>query len=76
MNDDKLFEEWKHDIKTMADRIIQMRKALFELLTNKYKTPAPGPDGWNHIVNQIGMFSFTGLNSASSVRARIKAIFG
>jgi len=59
LNDPQLFEEWKRDIKTMAHRIIDMRKQLFELLTHKLKTPG----NWDHIVNQIGMFSFTGINA-------------
>ncbi|KAK4051899.1 Aspartate aminotransferase, cytoplasmic [Microbotryomycetes sp. JL201] len=63
LNDPKLFAEWKRDIETMAQRIIQMRKSLYDLLTNKYKTSAPGPNGWKHITDQIGMFSFTGLNT-------------
>ncbi|CCL99347.1 uncharacterized protein FIBRA_01365 [Fibroporia radiculosa] len=47
-----LFEEWKVDIKTMAERIIAMRKELHRLLTEELKTPG----NWDHIVNQIGMF--------------------
>ncbi|BGP23271.1 aspartate aminotransferase, cytoplasmic [Rhodotorula toruloides] len=62
LNDEKLFGEWKEDIKTMAHRIIAMRERLHDLLVNKYKTPAPGPNGWDHVVKQIGMFTFTGLN--------------
>ncbi|GAA5950745.1 hypothetical protein JCM8115_004961 [Rhodotorula mucilaginosa] len=62
LNDEAMFEEWKRDIKTMAHRIIDMRKKLHELLVNKYKTPAPGPNGWDHVTSQIGMFTFTGLN--------------
>lgn len=42
----------------MADRIITMRRLLFNALS-ELKTPGT----WNHIVDQIGMFSFTGLNS-------------
>ncbi|BGP01245.1 Aspartate aminotransferase, cytoplasmic [Rhodotorula toruloides] len=62
LNDEKLFAEWKEDIKTMAHRIIAMRERLHALLVEKYKTPAPGPNGWDHVVKQIGMFTFTGLN--------------
>lgn len=62
MNDERLFEEWKADIKTMAERIISMRKELFRLLTEELKTPG----NWEHIINQIGMFSFTGLNKDQS----------
>jgi aspartate aminotransferase len=37
----------------MAHRIIAMREQLYDLLTNEFKTPGK----WNHIVDQIGMFS-------------------
>ncbi|KAA1474906.1 aspartate aminotransferase [Dentipellis sp. KUC8613] len=58
LNDEQLFEEWKRDISTMAGRIIEMRKQLHGLLTHELKTPG----NWDHIVNQIGMFSFTGIS--------------
>lgn len=58
LNKADLFDEWKRDIKTMAERIIAMRKELFRLLTEELRTPGD----WNHIVAQIGMFSFTGIN--------------
>lgn len=58
MNDARLFEAWKQDVKTMAERIISMRKELFRLLTEELQTPGD----WGHIVSQIGMFSFTGLD--------------
>ncbi|KAL1944607.1 hypothetical protein VTO73DRAFT_3037 [Trametes versicolor] len=62
LNDPALFEEWKRDIKTMAGRIIDMRKELHRLLTEELKTPG----NWDHIVNQIGMFSFTGIGPTQS----------
>lgn len=52
-----MFEEWKKDVSEMAFRIIEMRKQLYDLLENKLKTPAVGPNGWSHITDQIGMFS-------------------
>jgi len=52
LNDPELFEQWKLDIKTMAGRIIEMRKELYRLLTEELKTPGT----WNHIIDQIGMF--------------------
>jgi len=51
-----LFGEWEECIKTMSGRIIQMREALRDRLV---KLGTPGT--WDHITNQIGMFSFTGL---------------
>ncbi|KIP08181.1 hypothetical protein PHLGIDRAFT_29717 [Phlebiopsis gigantea 11061_1 CR5-6] len=62
LNNPELFDEWKRDIKTMAGRIIQMRKELYKLLTEELKTPG----NWDHIINQIGMFSFTGISPDQS----------
>lgn len=45
------------NVKTMADRILTMRSELRARL-EALKTPGT----WNHITEQIGMFSFTGLN--------------
>lgn len=52
LNDPELFAQWKEDIKTMANRIIEMRKELYRLLTEEFKTPGT----WDHITAQIGMF--------------------
>lgn len=57
LNDPALREEWMNCIRIMSSRIQQMRQALFGELT-KLKTPGT----WNHILDQIGMFSYTGLN--------------
>lgn len=45
------------NIKTMSSRIIEMRKSLREMLE---RLGTPGD--WSHITQQIGMFSYTGLN--------------
>lgn len=57
LNDPKLFAEWEDDLRTMSGRIKDMRKALRSKLE---ELGTPGQ--WNHITEQIGMFSFTGLN--------------
>ena len=44
-------------MKSMAGRILECRKLLF----NKLKELGT-PGTWNHIVDQKGMFGFTGLN--------------
>ncbi|KAJ7109268.1 aspartate amino-transferase [Mycena epipterygia] len=62
LNNPSMFEAWKRDIQTMAGRIIDMRKELFRLLTEELHTPG----NWDHIMKQIGMFSFTGINPAQS----------
>ncbi|KAF8334277.1 aspartate aminotransferase [Cantharellus anzutake] len=69
LNNPDLFEEWKRDIKTMAHRIINMRHELHGLLTQEFKTPG----NWDHIISQIGMFSFTGLNVVQSTALVEKA---
>jgi len=48
---------WEVDLKGMSERIIAMRKRLFARLQSN---GCPGT--WHHIVDQIGMFSYTGLN--------------
>lgn len=48
-------------MKTMADRVLLMRAELKSRL-EALKTPGT----WKHIVEQIGMFSFTGLNRTYS----------
>ncbi|KAF8941571.1 aspartate aminotransferase [Dissophora ornata] len=58
LNDETLYAEWEKNLATMANRIIDMRKALYDELT---RLGTPGK--WKHIVDQIGMFSFTGLTT-------------
>lgn len=52
-----LFNEWTFELKAMADRIISMRQKLFDALRARGT-----PGDWSHIIKQIGMFTFTGLN--------------
>ncbi|EGO58806.1 aspartate aminotransferase [Neurospora tetrasperma FGSC 2508] len=65
LNDPALFAEWKENLRTMSGRIIDMRKALRAKLE---ELGTPGP--WNHITDQIGMFSFTGLNEKQVAKLR------
>ncbi|XP_033633419.1 aspartate aminotransferase, cytoplasmic-like [Asterias rubens] len=56
LNNPTLYAQWKDHIKTMATRIFEMRQALYQRLQT-----LGTPGTWNHIVDQIGMFSYTGL---------------
>lgn len=56
-------------IRTMSGRIKEMRKGLYERL-NKLKTPGT----WEHVINQIGMFSYTGLSGKHIVIKKISLI--
>jgi len=67
LNDKALFAEWQENLRTMSGRIIDMRKAL------RAKLEEQGTPGtWNHITDQIGMFSFTGLSEAQVMKLREK----
>lgn len=56
LNDPTLYTEWRGCIQIMADRIRLMRAGLKERLVNQGT-----PGNWDHVTNQIGMFSYTGL---------------
>ncbi|XP_016962119.1 aspartate aminotransferase, mitochondrial isoform X1 [Drosophila biarmipes] len=56
LNNEDLRAQWLKDVKLMADRIINVRS---QLKNNLEKLGSS--QNWDHIVNQIGMFCFTGL---------------
>ncbi|XP_021741506.1 aspartate aminotransferase, cytoplasmic-like isoform X1 [Chenopodium quinoa] len=58
LKDKNLYDEWTVELKGMADRIISMRQQLFDAITTRGT-----PGDWSHIIKQIGMFTFTGLNA-------------
>ena len=49
-------KQWLGELRTVTDRMNTMRTLLKETLI---KVGAKG--NWDHVTNQIGMFSFTGL---------------
>ena len=57
LKDPKLRAQWLKDVKGMADRIISMRTKLRDGLKREGSSR-----NWQHIVDQIGMFRFTGMN--------------
>lgn len=57
LNTPALRQEWMDCIKSMSSRIREMRSLLRDKLVL-----LGTPGNWDHIVNQIGMFSYTGLN--------------
>jgi aspartate aminotransferase len=67
LNDKALFSEWEADLRTMSGRIIEMRKQLKAEL-DRLQTPG----SWEHIISQIGMFSFTGLSEKQIAEIRSK----
>ncbi|KAI9839157.1 MAG: hypothetical protein M1819_003150 [Sarea resinae] len=68
LNDPALFTEWEANLKEMSGRIMTMRKSLRTKL-EEFGTPGT----WNHITDQIGMFSFTGLSEKQVLKLRSDA---
>jgi aspartate aminotransferase len=52
LGNEALYTQWTGEVKGMADRIINMRERLYNILTHDLKTPGE----WGHIKSQIGMF--------------------
>jgi len=52
------FNKWKKELSYMSGRILKMRRALRDSLE---KLGTPGK--WNHLTDQIGMFTYSGLSS-------------
>ena len=66
LSDAANLQQWKDELSEVAGRIIQMRSVLRNKL-EELKTPGNFyfiEGTWNHITDQIGMFSYTGLNEA------------
>merc|ERR1712151_728270 len=57
----ELKQQWLGELKLMSDRIVEMRKALRGAIEAKGT-----PGTWNHVTDQIGMFTYTGLNGEQS----------
>lgn len=58
LKDRQMYDEWTVELKAMADRIISMRQQLYAAMQARGT-----PGDWSHIIKQIGMFTFTGLNA-------------
>lgn len=58
-----LKQQWFGELEFMAGRINTMRTSLRTAIEKKGT-----PGTWNHITDQIGMFTFTGLNTAQVER--------
>ncbi|KAK7194672.1 aspartate aminotransferase [Novymonas esmeraldas] len=57
LSDNELRKEWELELASMAERIRTMRHTVYDELL-RLQTPG----SWEHVINQIGMFSFLGLS--------------
>lgn len=65
LNDNALRAEWQAEVERMRTRIIEMRKTLVATL----KTAVPGRN-FDYLMEQRGMFSYTGFSVAQVDRLR------
>ncbi|KAH1292929.1 hypothetical protein KXV78_009085 [Aspergillus fumigatus] len=65
LGDEGLRQQWYEDLKHMSGRIKQMRQALYDELI---RLGTPGT--WNHVLEQIGMFTYTGLTEPQVLEIR------
>lgn len=65
LSDEGLRQQWYEDLKHMSGRIKQMRQALYDELI---RLGTPGT--WNHVLEQIGMFTYTGLTEPQVLEIR------
>nr|AGT02687.1 mitochondrial aspartate transaminase [Crithidia acanthocephali] len=56
LSDKELRKEWEAELAAMSERIRTMRRTVYDELQ---RLGTPG--SWEHVINQIGMFSFLGL---------------
>merc|ERR1719230_1600943 len=63
LGDPKRREAWQSELTVMANRVLEVRSVLRKGLEEKGT-----PGTWNHITDQIGMFSYTGLTEAQCER--------
>ena len=67
LNSPDNYKAWAAELKEVSERIIKMRHALRSELE---RLGTPGT--WNHITDQIGMFSYTGLKKDQVLYIRKK----
>ena len=57
LEDAALTNEWHKELKIMSGRMAAMRQGLFDKLN-----ASGSKHSWKHVIDQIGMFAFTGLS--------------
>lgn len=65
LSDVELKRQWLEEVKSMADRIIFVRESLQGTLVKLGSSRS-----WEHIVNQIGMFCYTGMTAENVDRLK------
>ncbi|KAI1503171.1 pyridoxal phosphate-dependent transferase [Biscogniauxia marginata] len=61
--------QWKTELAMVRGRMRRLREELHAQLTRRLATPSPRDGtigGWDHLLQENGLFSFTGLSAAQS----------
>lgn len=76
LSDPQLKLQWSEDVDTMAERLRDMRRVLFDQLQAiGCHGPGQGNTGWEHLVEQRGMFCFTGLRAPQVEKLLEKSVY-
>ncbi|KEG09932.1 putative aspartate aminotransferase [Trypanosoma grayi] len=70
LSDKTMRKEWEDELRGMAARVLEMRKDVYDGLT---KRGTPGT--WDHVLSQVGMFSYLGLTKAQCEKLVEKRVF-
>lgn len=65
LGDEQLTKEWRAELKGIANRCRDVRKVFVDKLIEKGST-----HDWSHVINQIGMFAYTGLTEEMVMHIR------
>lgn len=63
MNDEGLYTQWLGEVKTITDRLGEVRTGLYDNLDHSLRL-------WEHLKKQRGMFSYTGLGKEHMLALR------
>lgn len=63
-NDSVLSKQWDDDVLEIAERLKTIRAQVFDLLTNKFKTPG----NWDSVKIQNGLFWYGGLSTEQCIK--------
>ncbi|KAH3673504.1 hypothetical protein WICMUC_003610 [Wickerhamomyces mucosus] len=65
LSNDEIYQNWQNDVAKMSSRIKKMRFELFNLLNSMDNNL-----NWNHLIQQNGMFCFTGLSEQQILKLK------
>lgn len=65
LGDEELTKEWKEEVSQMSKRLKVVRRQFVD----KLKEVGSKHD-WSHVINQVGMFAYTGLKPEMVTRIK------